>query len=141
MKNGKGGIRAVPSEASSQYSTTDLVQKSSAWFIGIACSFLVACASPPPKPMTHEQYLANRQRAMDKAVRAAIMAGEDGTTVYERLELQACYHDAMALPDVAQRSPAVQQCRVTWPQPVQQVQQTVTTNCFSQSGVTRCTSQ
>jgi hypothetical protein len=91
--------------------------------------------------MTHEQYLANRQRAMDKAVRAAIMAGEDGTTVYERLELQACYHDAMALPDVSQRPPAVQQCRVTWPQPIQQQQQTVTTDCYSVNGNTRCTSR
>ncbi len=119
----------------------DLVPKSSMLLTSTACLILLACASPPPTPMTHEQYLANRERAITKAVQAAIMAGEDGTTVYERLELQACYHDAMALPDVAQRSPAVQQCRVTWPQPVQQQQQTVTTNCYSVNGNTRCTSQ
>ncbi len=140
MQSGKG-IGAVSSETSLEYSTMDLVRKSSAWLIGIACSFLVACASPPPKHMTHEEFLAYRERTISKAVQAAILAGEDGTTVYERLELQACYHDAMGLPDVTQRSPAVQQCRIMWPQPVQQAQQTVTTNCFSQSGVTRCTSQ
>lgn len=140
MKNGKG-IRAAPSETSLEYSTMGRARKSSAWLVGIACSFLVACASPPPKHMTHEEFLAYRERMIAKAVQAAIMAGEDGTTVYERLELQACYHDAMALPDVMQRSPLVQQCRIMWPQPMQQVQQEVTTNCFSQSGVTRCTSQ
>jgi hypothetical protein len=117
------------------------VWKASGLMIIVASLALAACASPPPKPMTHEEYMANRERLITKAVQAAIMAGQDGTAVYDRLELQACYHDAMALLDVAQRSPAVQQCRITWPQPVQQAQQTVTTNCFSQDGVTRCTSQ
>ena len=33
------------------------------------------------------------------------------------MTLQACLHDAVALPDLSQRSPAIQQCRVNWPQP------------------------
>jgi hypothetical protein len=117
----------------------DYLRKPLALMIGIASLVLAACASaPPPKPMTQEELYERREEMIWKAVRAATMAGEDGTAVYERLELQACYGDAMALPDVAQRSPAIQQCRITWPQPVQQ---TVTTNCFSQGAVTTCTSQ
>jgi hypothetical protein len=33
------------------------------------------------------------------------------------MTLQACLHDATVLPDLSQRSPAIQQCRVNWPQP------------------------
>jgi hypothetical protein len=40
------------------------------------------------------------------AVQSAYRSGQDGEAVYERLELQACLHDAMALPDSPQRSPA-----------------------------------
>jgi hypothetical protein len=116
------------------------------WLLIVVANLaLVACASqppaPPPRPMTHEEWVAQREQLIQKAVRSSYLAGEDGTAVYERLELKACYDDAMALTDVAQRSPAVQQCRVTWPQPVQQTQQQVTTNCYSQGGVTQCTSR
>jgi hypothetical protein len=116
----------------------DLVRKSSALIISTAYLMLVACDSPPPrKPMTELELYVYRERMISKAVQAAYRAGQDGTAVYERLELQACYGDAWALPDVAQRSPAIQQCRITWPQP----QQPVTTNCYSAGGNTRCTSQ
>jgi hypothetical protein len=33
------------------------------------------------------------------------------------MTLQACLHDATGLPDLSQRPPAIQQCRVNWPQP------------------------
>lgn len=109
------------------------------WAVSVA-AMISACASPPPpKPMTHEEWLIERERRIDEAVALAYGAGRDGAAVRSNLELEWCYRDAMALPDVAQRSPAVQQCRVMWPQPV--VQQAVTTNCYSQGGVTQCTSQ
>jgi hypothetical protein len=94
----------------------EVTRKLSISVLGIASLIVSACASPPPKPMTHEEYLANRERAITKAVQSAYRAGQDGEAVYERLELQACLHDAMALPDLRQHSPAIRQCRVNWPQ-------------------------
>jgi hypothetical protein len=95
----------------------EVMRKSSIAILSIATLIVSACASPPPKPMTHEQYLANRERAITVAVQAAYRAGKDGEAVYQRLELQACLHDAMAIPDSPERSPAIQRCRVNWPQP------------------------
>ena len=94
----------------------EVIRKSSIAALSIACLIVSACASPPPKPMTHEQYLANRERGITIAVQSAYRAGQDGEAVYQRLELQACLHDAVALPDSPQRSPAIQRCRVIWPQ-------------------------
>ena len=94
----------------------EVMRKSSIAVLGIAGLIVSACASPPPKPMTHEQYLANRERGITMAVQSANRAGQDGEAVYARLELQACLHDAMVLPDSPQRSPAIQRCRVNWPQ-------------------------
>jgi hypothetical protein len=140
MKNGTE-IKAVLSETSWKFTPMDVVRKSSALAICTASLMFVACASPPPKPISHEQYLANRERALWEAVKSAERDGEDPAVVYSRLELLDCYHDAQLLADVAQRAPAVQQCRVTWPQPIQQPQQTVTTDCYSVNGNTRCTSR
>ena len=108
-------------------------QTSGILLIVIASLVAAGCASPPPKAMTHEQYLAQRASLIAKAVQSAIMAGEDGTVVHQRLELQACYDDAMALVDTAQRPAAVQQCR---PQT-----QVVTLNCYNQNSVTQSTSR
>jgi hypothetical protein len=94
----------------------EVMRKSSIAAFGIACLIVSGCAGPSPKPVTHEQYLANRERAITKAVQSACRAGQDGEAVYERLELQACLYDAMALPELQQRSPAIQRCRVIWPQ-------------------------
>jgi hypothetical protein len=102
--------------------------------------FAACAASPPPKPMTREEFLANRERMIDQAVREVALAGGDPTAAYEHMELLACYHDAMALPDAAQRSPAVQRCRVTWPQPSAPAP-AVTTKCYTQNGYTQCSSQ
>ena len=94
----------------------EVMRKSSIAVLGIASLIVSACASPPPKPMTHEQYLANRERGITIAVQSAYRSGQDGEAVYARLELQACLYDAMVLPDSPQRSPAIQRCRVNWPQ-------------------------
>jgi hypothetical protein len=111
-------------------------QTSGILLIVIASLVAAGCASPPPKAMTHEQYLAQRASLIAKAVQSAIMAGEDGTVVQQRLELQACYDDAMALVDTAQRPAAVQQCSIAWPQT-----QVVTLNCYNQNSVTQSSSR
>lgn len=103
---------------------------------------LAACAaSPPPKPMTREEFLAYREKLIVKAAREVALAGGDPTAAYEHMELLACYHDAMALSDIAQRPPAVRQCRVMWPQPAPATAPSVTTKCYTQNGYTQCSSQ
>jgi hypothetical protein len=92
------------------------MRESSIALLGVASLVVLACAGPQPKPITHEQYLANREAAITNAVQSAYRAGQDGEAVRERLQLQACLHDAVDLPDPRQRSPAIQQCRVDWPQ-------------------------
>lgn len=116
----------------------DLVRKSSWLPIGIVSLLLVACASPPSVPLTREQIRANRERTIQRAVMSAAAAGEDPLPVYERLHLIGCLADAQRSPTVAAD---IAQCRIMWPQPVQQQRQTVTTNCYSVDGNTQCTSQ
>jgi hypothetical protein len=70
---------------------------------------LAGCAAaPPPQPLTREQRIIN-------AVALEYQAGHDGEATYEKLHLQWCLYDAQQLP-AEQRSPAIAQCRVDWPQ-------------------------
>jgi hypothetical protein len=110
----------------------------------LACFFAGCVASPPsppPRPLTKDEAFEIREQNIQKAVSSAYLAGRDGLAVNMSLHLLWCQRDAQELTDAAQRSAALQQCRVDWPQPVQQAQQQVTTSCYSQGGVTQCTSQ
>lgn len=94
--------------------------------------FLAGCAATPSaQPLTREQRIQN-------VVAAEYRAGGDGEAVYEKLHLQWCLYDTQQLPS-AQRSPAIAQCRVDWPPRPEAA--TVSTNCVSYGGETRCTSQ
>lgn len=72
---------------------------------------LAGCAAAPPPP------LLTREQRIQNAVGLTYRAGGDGEAVNEKLHLQWCLSDAQALP-AEQRSPAIAQCRVDWPAPL-----------------------
>lgn len=109
---------------------------------GVAYLLIAACATqppPPPKPYTPEEARAAWEQRIQVAVRAAYLAGEDGQAVYEQAHLQGCLYDAQKIADGTQRSAAVQQCRIDWPQRVSPP--AVSTNCVEYGGVVNCVSK
>jgi hypothetical protein len=110
-----------------------------------SCFLLDACGSaPPPSPAVVDS-LEDRRAAWEQrvqyAAKMAYLAGEDGGAVYARAYLQGCLYDAQHITDASQRSAAIKQCRIDWPQPVQQ-QAPITTNCVDYGGgQIVCTSQ
>lgn len=74
----------------------------------VSCLLIAACATQAPsQPLSREQRIQN-------AVAAEYRAGGDGEATYEKLHLQVCLQDAVALSSAA-RSAAIAQCRADWP--------------------------
>jgi hypothetical protein len=80
---------------------------------------IVGCASQPParppRPLTHDEALRQREGRILHASALAYKAGEDDNAVYENLERQACLSDAAVVEDPQQRASAIRQCQELWP--------------------------
>jgi hypothetical protein len=111
--------------------------------IGVICAVIAGCADTPPvappRPLTKEEADRLSDQRIETAIYYAALAGQDPSTVRIRLYFNRCLAEAQHLTDTAQRSAALAQCRIDYPQPA--VAQSVRTNCYSSSGVTHCTSQ
>lgn len=85
--------------------------------------------------------MAEWDRRIDAAVAAAARAGENPAAVRISLYYNRCLWEAEHnSASYAQRSAALSQCRIDYPQPVV-VSQPVTTQCYTSGGVTQCVSQ
>jgi hypothetical protein len=111
--------------------------------IGVLCSLVMGCAAtPPPAPprqLTKEEAFQAREQRIQAAVSAAYLAGQDGFATGQSLHLMWCQRDTQEISDPTQRSAALRQCYVDWPQP--QRPQVVTTNCVSYGAQVVCQSQ
>jgi hypothetical protein len=110
----------------------------------VVLSLVVGCAAAPPAPpptlLTYEQRMALWDRNIDEAAELAAAQGRDPATVRNSLHYNKCIwlaeHNSA---EYGQRSAALAQCRIDYPQPTV-VSQPVTTQCYTSNGVTQCVS-